>query len=55
MEAKSLIWMARVPSQSNISDAPSRGDVSALKFLQPYSIAAASCSVTGKWLDSIIG
>ena len=54
MEAKSLIWMARVPSQSDISDAPSRGDVSALEFLKPYSTVAASCPVTGKRLESII-
>ena len=55
IEARALIWMARVPSQSNISDAPSRGDVSALEFLKPYSTVIASCPVTGKRLESIIG
>ena len=54
MEAKSLIWMARIPSQSNISDAPSRGDASSLGFLKPFSIVSASCPVTGKCLESII-
>ena len=54
MEARSLIWMARFPSQSNISDARSRGDISALEFLKPPSTVAASCPVTGKCLESII-
>ena len=53
MEARSLIWMARVPSQSNISDAPSRRDISALEFLKPNSTVAASCPVAGKCLESI--
>ena len=54
MEAKSLIWMARVPSHSNVSDAPGRGDVSSLEFLKPFSIVSASCPVTGNALESII-
>ena len=45
-----LIWMARVPSASNVADPPSRGRWDEIEFLQPFDVCFPFCPVTGKAL-----
>ena len=49
----SLCWMARVPSQSNIADPPSRGQWSELNFLKPFVLDTPFCPVTGMKLETL--
>ena len=52
-DAESLVWMARVPSASNVADPPSRGKWDELSFLQPFERCFPSCPITGKALTSL--
>ena len=52
-EADNLVWMARVPSSSNVADPPSRGRWDEIDFLQPFDICFPCCPVTGKALRSL--
>ena len=42
------VWVARVPSSSNPSDAPSRGDVEALQFLGNVQEDTVLCPLLNK-------
>jgi hypothetical protein len=37
LEDNFMLWVARVPSSSNIADPPSRGSTVELDFLRPYN------------------
>ena len=50
--APCLSWIARVPSASNPSDAPSRGHWGELKALGSFEYDAVTCFVTGRALRS---
>ena len=52
-EAESLVWMARVPSASNVADPPSRGKWDEISFLQPFERCFPKCPITGKALASL--
>ena len=52
-EADNLVWMARVPSSSNVADPPSRGRWDEIDFLQPFDICFPCCPVTGKALRNL--
>ena len=43
----SLVWFARVPSQSNLADAPSRGTLQDLDFLCPMKVVNPRCPMLG--------
>ena len=48
-----LIWMARVASQSNVADPPSRGKWDEVEFMKPYELCFPSCPITGRALESL--
>ena len=48
-----LCWMARVPSQSNIADPPSRGQWNELNSLKPFILDTPLCPVTGMKLETL--
>lgn len=48
------MWVARVPSQSNCADAPSRGSLEELKFLEPFEKVIPVCPVMCEKLESIV-
>lgn len=47
-----MLWVARVPSASNISDGPSRGSLEELEFLKPFECVQPICPVTKRRLIS---
>ena len=47
------IWMARVPSTSNISDPPSRGSLKEVDFLQATFESSVQCPVVKRMLKNI--
>ena len=49
-----LLWVARVPSSSNVADHPSRGSLAELAFLKPYSVIYPKCPISGVCLKSIV-
>ena len=49
-----MLWVARVPSSSNVADHPSRGDLRALSFLGPYKCVAPLCPFSCTPLKSIV-
>ena len=49
-----LLWVARVPSKSNVADHPSRGSVKELSFLRPFRCVKPKCPVTNVSLNSLI-
>ena len=49
-----LLWVARVPSKSNVADHPSRGSVKELLFLRPFRCVKPKCPVTNVSLNSLI-
>lgn len=49
-----MLWVARVPSKSNVADYPSRGSVEELKFLKPFEVVTPKCPVLHSPLDAII-
>ena len=51
----SQIWAARVPSESNVADAPSRGTLEPISFLGEMLVDHTSCPMTGKKLESCLG
>ena len=51
---QSLHWIARVPSQSNPADPPSRGTLSGLEFFRPFVLCECSCPVTSKPLKPVV-
>ena len=53
-EDASMLWVARVPSSSNIADHPSRGDLGPLNFLKPYRCVVPKCPILGTPLRSIV-
>ena len=50
MHGEALCWMARVPSESNVADPPSRGDLAAIEFLKPFEVVSACCPFSGSKL-----
>ena len=42
-----LLWVARVPSSSNVADFPSRGSILELSFLKPFSCVRPKCPMSG--------
>eukprot|EP00435_Cladocopium_sp_Y103_P074060 s119_g46.t1 len=48
----SYIWAARVPSQSNPSDPPSRGHMEGLEFIREHVLESPKCPLTGEMLVS---
>ena len=48
------LWVARVPSSSNVADHPSRGDIERLKFLNPFQVIQPRCPVTNLELQLIV-
>ena len=54
METNSLVWLSRVPSASNIADAPSRGSLSELSFLSPFESDSALCPCEGTTLEPVV-
>ena len=42
-----LLWVARVPSSSNVADFPSRGSVLELAFLRPFTCVSPICPMLG--------
>jgi hypothetical protein len=49
-----LLWVARVPSSSNIADHPSRGSLAELSFLRPFTCVNPKCPVFGAALNDIL-
>lgn len=49
----SLVWMARVPSSSNVADPRSRGKWDELEFLKPFTFCKPQCPVTGRALENL--
>ena len=50
VEENFLLWVARVPSKSNVADHPSRG----LAFLRPFRCVTPTCPVTHVPLNDIL-
>ena len=48
-----LVWMARVPSPSNIADPPSRGSIDELSFLHASLETQIICPIVGKLLTNV--
>ena len=53
-EFPSHIWAARVPSESNVADPPSRGTIEPIKFLGKIIVDSASCPMTNVQLVSCL-
>ena len=49
-----MLWVARVPSSSNVADHPSRGSVKELEFLQPFRFVEPICPLVKSPLKSNI-
>ena len=49
-----LLWVARVPSKSNVADHPSRGSVTELSFLRPFRCVVPKCPVTNALLKNLL-
>lgn len=49
-----LLWVARVPSSSNVSDHPSRGSLAELSFLRPFTCVNPTCPMLGVTLDNTL-
>ena len=54
LEMPSQIWATRVPSESNVADPPSRGDVETLKFLGRLVMERPTCPILSVSLVSCI-
>ena len=54
METRSLMWMSRVPSSSNIADPPSRGSLKELSFLEPICLDRAVCPCERVSLEPVV-
>ena len=54
LEDNFMLWVARVPSASNVADHPSRGSVKELEFLKPYRCVEPLCPVTKFPLNSTL-
>ena len=52
-DGSAFIWMARVPSQSNVADPPSRGDFEAIRFLGEFKRVKAFCVFDGAGLKDL--
>ena len=49
-----LLWVARVPSSSNVADHPSRGSLTELAFLEPFQVVHPKCPISDVCLRSIV-
>ena len=49
------LWVACVPSSSNVADHPSRGSTKELDFLQPFRCVEPLCPLVKCTLKSNIG
>ena len=49
-----LLWVARVPSSSNVADHPSRGSLAELAFLKPFQVVHPRCPISNVCLRSIV-
>ena len=54
VEDNFMLWIARVPSASNVADHPSRGSLKELEFLRPYKCVQPFCPVTKLPLKSTV-
>ena len=54
-EGNSMLWVACVPSSSNVADHPSRGSVKELEFLRPFRCVEPLCPFLKCTLKSNIG
>lgn len=45
-EDQFMLWLARVPSPSNLADHPSRGSLRELSWLKPYVVVTPKCPVS---------
>jgi hypothetical protein len=54
LEDNFMLWVARVPSASNVADHPGRGSVKELEFLKPYRCVEPLCPVTKFPLNSTL-
>ena len=54
METRSLMWLSRVPSASNIADPPSRGSLDELTFLEPICLDQAFCPCERVSLEPVV-
>ncbi|CAL1152952.1 unnamed protein product, partial [Cladocopium goreaui] len=54
LEDNFMLWVARVPSSSNVADHPSRGSIKELEFLKPFKCVEPVCPVTKLLLKSTI-
>ena len=54
-EENFMLWVARVPSASNVADHPSRGSLKELEFLKPYVCVEPLCPLTKCKLRSNLG
>lgn len=53
-EYPSLMWAARVPSESNLADPPSRGHMEGLEFLGQCIFKKPTCPMLGVQLECVI-
>ena len=49
-----MLWVARVPSSSNVADYPSRGSMRELGFLKPFTCVVPKCPMLGAPLSSTL-
>jgi hypothetical protein len=54
LEDNFMLWVARVPSASNVADHPSRGSTNELEFLEPFKCVEPLCPMTKLLLKSTI-
>ena len=54
LEDNFMLWVARVPSASNVADHPSRGPTKELEFLKPFKSVEPLCPMTKLLLESTI-
>ena len=48
-----LVWVARVASQSNVADPPSRGKWDEVEFLKPFQMCYPFCPISGRALEQV--
>lgn len=53
-DSPSFVWAARVPSDSNVADLPSRGSLNGLDFLGEISVVAPVCPLTSETMVSVV-
>ena len=49
-----FIWAARVPSESNLADPPSRGHMNGLEFLGECEFVKPTCPLLGIPMECVV-